>query len=45
MIQDPLFPAGGPAAEGKTAVPVFQGFHCGSRGMRSIQLREGDNPK
>lgn len=42
---DPIFPVLGAAAEGESAVPIFEGFHHGSLGMRSFELREGDNPK
>jgi hypothetical protein len=42
---DPIFPVLGAAAEGEHAVPVFEGFHHGSLGMGSFQLREGDNPQ
>ncbi len=41
----PIFPARGAAAEGRNAVPVFEGFHHGSLGIRSVELREGDNPQ
>ena len=45
MIHHPAFPARGPAAEGDNAVPVFEGFHHGSQGIRSFWLREGANPQ
>ena len=42
---DPIFPVRGAAADGENAVPVLEGFHCGSLGMRSVELREGENPQ
>ncbi|HYQ80510.1 MAG TPA: hypothetical protein VEP68_03355 [Anaeromyxobacteraceae bacterium] len=42
---DPIFPVPGAAAGGENAVPVFEGFRHGSPGMRSVRLREGDNPQ
>ena len=42
---DPIFPVLGAAADGENAVPVFEGFHYGSLGMRSFELREGENPQ
>ena len=37
---DPMFVALGAAHEGERAVPIFEGFHYGSLGMRSFELRE-----
>ncbi|HEU4384125.1 MAG TPA: class III extradiol ring-cleavage dioxygenase [Anaeromyxobacteraceae bacterium] len=42
---DPIFPVLGAAADEENAVPVFEGFHYGSLGMRSFELREGANPQ
>lgn len=43
---DPLFAVLGTAAEGERAVPIFEGFHYRTLGMRSFELRScSTNPK
>ncbi len=37
---DPLFVALGAAFDSERPVPIFEGFHYGSLGMRSLEFRE-----